>query len=381
MTTPLTIDALLADARHQAGIDDFGDEWFIDALERLIDAINAQACLSEAGAAGAVAHLTGILVNRLRAERDFKAHPEILEQSIERPLVILGLQRTGTTKLQRMLARDERFQHLALWQAMNFAPFPGCAERAARIEAAVQAERHMRANAPEFFATHPMKAMEAEEETMLVAASFMGTSSESRFDIPGFGTWVEYADHTRAYQEMANTLRYLQWQNDAAGKPWLLKTPLHILHLDALLQALPDARIVHLHRDPARTVPSLCRLLYYLRRISSDAVDAKALGAYWLGRLARGTRRYLSIRAQLPADRFLDLRYEDVVADGVACAGRALAHAGLALTSTVERAMRDWECSNAQHKHGAYSYTAEEYGLEDSEIRAAFAGYIDRFDL
>ena len=381
MATLLSINSLLADARHQAGVDDFGDEWFIDTLQRLIDAINTQARLSEAGAASAIAHLTGILVNRLRAERDFKAHPEILDQRIERPLVILGLQRTGTTKLQRMLACDARLQYLPLWQAMNPAPFDGPAERDARIAAAVQAEQHMRANAPEFFASHSMEALQAKEETMLVAAAFMGTSSESRFNIPGFGAWVEHADHTRAYREMANWLRYLQWQNDSAGKPWLLKTPLHILHLDALLQALPDARIVQLHRDPAKTIPSLCRLLYYLQRTCSDTVDALAIGPYWLGRLARGTRRFLSIRAHLPEDQFLDLRYEEVVADGIACAGQALAHAGLSRTPAAEQAMRDWQRSNAQHGHGTYTYTAEEYGLTDEKIRDAFAGYIDRFDL
>ena len=381
MSVQLNVDSLLADARQQAGVANFGDDWFVEALERQVAAVNSQAGLSEAGTASAAAHLTGILVNRLRAARDFKAHPEILELPIERPLIILGLQRTGTTKLQRMLARDERLQHLALWQAMNFAPFPGPAERDTRIEAALHAEQHMRANAPEFFATHSMEAVQAEEETMLVAASFMGTSAESLFHIPDFGAWVEHADHARAYEEMADYLRYLQWQSGTPGKPWLLKTPLHILYLDALLHALPDARIVHLHRDPVKTIPSLCRLLFYLQRISTDSVDAQALGPYWLGRMARGTARYLTIRAQFPAEQFLDLRYEDVVADGVESARAALAHAGLPLTPAAQQAMSDWERGNQQHAHGSYSYTAEEYGLTEAEIRAAFSSYIERFDL
>jgi hypothetical protein len=379
----LDVESLVAEARTRAGLADFGDEWFREPLGRMLQAAEAEASLSPAGRMGTTEHLVGILVNRLRVQADVTAHPEISSGAIERPIVILGLQRTGTTKLQRLMAVDPRLQHLPLWQAMNVAPFPDAADGGPdpRITVAEQAEQAMREHAPEFFASHAMKAHEAEEETMLVAYSFMGTSGESRLNIPTFGAWVEQADHGRAYAYMVELMRYLQWQNGAAGKPWLLKSPMHLLYPDALLGALPDVLVVHLHRDPVQCIPSLCRLLYHLQRMSSDEIDASALGPYWLGRMARGMDRYLDTRSRHEPDQFLDIPYERVLADGTAVAAEILGRVGLDVPDDVRAAMTARERADVQHQHGTYHYTAEDFGLSDDGIRDAFAGYRQRFGL
>ncbi|MEZ4376333.1 MAG: sulfotransferase, partial [Polyangiaceae bacterium] len=120
---------LLDAARRRTGLGDFGDESFLPALERLLHSIRTESYLTPTGALITRTRLLGVLENRLRLEALYAEHPEIEAQQIREPIVIAGLQRTGTTLLHRLLASHPRLRWLAAWEALSPVPGPGVDRR------------------------------------------------------------------------------------------------------------------------------------------------------------------------------------------------------------------------------------------------------------
>ena len=127
-TISLDAESILAEAREKTGLGDFGDDSFREPMARLLRSLEEEAGLSEVGRGMQRARMVGLLVNRLRAEDHFARFPEILDEEIREPLVIVGLARTGTTMLQRMIASDPRVISLLWWESRNPAPFPEAAD-------------------------------------------------------------------------------------------------------------------------------------------------------------------------------------------------------------------------------------------------------------
>src|SRR5690606_17726786 len=176
---PRTVDGLLAAAQSVAGLDDFGDRYFLKGLNVLVNGLEKEALLNEMGVQINFGGIINLLVNRLRYVRDVKQHPEILEEKIVQPIVILGLPRTGTTKLQRILSADPQVQSMLYWRTINPAPFPGeqPGNPAARIETALAVEKMLAEQFPGWMARHPTEALEPDEELHLMQGSFEGLVS------------------------------------------------------------------------------------------------------------------------------------------------------------------------------------------------------------
>ena len=235
---------LLDEAQRRAGSSDFGDPAFHEPMQRLLHALEREAELHEQGRLGQLERIVGLLVNRLRTEEHVRRHPEILEQRIRAPIVIVGLARTGTTMLHRMLASDPRLHALLWYESRQPAPHPG-AEASAPDPRIADAEREVEAMlgaSPDLIAAHPMDALAPDEEIMLVEHAFLSTNPEAFCRIPSFAAWREAQDLTPGYAYLDRLLRFLQWQKrrrGEAGERWILKTPFHLGHMDALFRAFP----------------------------------------------------------------------------------------------------------------------------------------------
>ena len=105
----LAPEKLLAEARRETGLSKFDGPAIEEPLERLTRALRTEARLNDVGVHTWHARLLNTLTTRLRARDWFVRHPEILEEQLPPPVVILGLARTGTTLLHRLLASDPRF--------------------------------------------------------------------------------------------------------------------------------------------------------------------------------------------------------------------------------------------------------------------------------
>ena len=310
------------------------------------------------------------LATRLRIEDWHRHHPEMSALQIRRPVVIVGLPRTGTTLLQRLLAADPRNRALRSWEALEPAPVgtPGGPERKRRVGRATMAERALKWMAPDFFAVHPVEALAPEEEVLLLDLSFRSTVPEATLRVPSFARWLETQDQAPAYRYLVRALQLLTWQEaprEDEGGHWVLKTPHHLEWLDVLLDTFPDALVVWTQRDPKTVAASFCSMLAHGRGVFSDEVDPLEIGREWTRKSERMLGRGREVRARLGDASFMVVAYEDLVADPIAIARAIAARRGSTLSAEAERAMRSFLAVQQQHRHGVHRYDARDFGLED----------------
>lgn len=376
-------DAILADASAATGLDDFGDDSFREPLKVLLNALETEANLTLAGRAGQYERLRNLLINRLKVEGWISRHPEILDEKIEAPVVIVGLQRTGSTYLHRILASDTRFYAPLWYEVRNPAPdldwdFVSKDSRITAAEAEVAAM--LEAN-PELAAIHPMDPVAADEDIMLLEHSFMSTMPDAFCNVPSYGQWNDSHSNLPAYRYLKRLLQCLQWQKKRRGQQaqrWLLKTPHHLHHCATLLEVFPDAQILQTHRDPLQTIPSAASMNYNLWIMLSDDVDPKVVGEQWAGKFARGTRHTMAVRDQHP-EAFLDVWYKDTVSDPLKVVERVYQFIGMPLTDAAREAMETYREANRRESRPSHDYTLEQFGFTEEGLKGMFAKYRERY--
>lgn len=379
---PKTVPNLLAAARATAGLEDFGDPHFMKGLEVLVRGFREEAGLSAVGEQMAYGGLLNMLVNKLRYVDDIKRHPQILDERITRPVVILGLPRTGTTKLLRLLATDPGSQAMIYWRMMNPAPFPDeePGNPVGRIEAARAAVAMLSEQFPGFIARHPTEAEQPDEEVLLMQGSFEHVVTWLFARMPSFYDHAMNGDPRPQFRYLHSQMQYLQWQDGGArGRHWVLKSPCHTGFIDVLLETFPDAVLVHCHRDVNALLPSIAGLVEEMRRIHSDHVDRRLLGDDMLAYFGRLMDRYLVLREHLPPDRVIDVRYEDVLNDATGVVRRVFDRLGRQLDADGIARIAAWEEQRPAHYLGHYTYSAADYGYAPGTIDRRFAAYNARF--
>ena len=379
---PKTVDGLLAAACAASGLEDYGDRHFLTGLGHFIDALPGNAHLNALGEQMVYGGVINQLVNRLRYVRDVKRHPQILDQKIVQPIIVLGLPRTGTSKLQRVLSADPQVQRMDYWRVTNPAPFPDeePGNPKGRIEAALAVEQMLTAQFPGWMARHPTEALEPDEELHLMHGSFECMISWLFARTPGYYDYISRCDQRPMYRHLHAQMQYLQWQDGGArGRPWIMKSPVHINALDVLLETFPDAVLVHCHRDLQKVLPSFASLIEEARKIGSDQVDPRVVGNEMFDYWATALDRYLIVRDTLPTDRILDVQFEEVVGDIVGVIRRIFGRAGRVLTPQALAAFKACEASRPEHHWGTYTYSAASYGYTPQRIDERFAEYRRRF--
>jgi hypothetical protein len=334
---PFDEAALLADACEATGLTDFGDDAFRAPLHVLLASL-ADAPLNAIGTAILRGSIRHGLVTRLRAVDWFTRHPEIADERIDGPLVVVGMMRSGTTLLQRVLARDPRHYCALGWEIGKPSPRPGTRwdEPDPRIADGEVRSEQMREFAPELAAIHPSDAHEADEEIVFLADAFLSHVPEASCHVPAYRSWLDEQDFTPAYEYLRRMLQFLQWQKKQRGQRrdrWVLKTPAHLGYLDTLFSVFPDAHVIHTHRSPLETIPSGANLNFTLWRMYADDPDPAEVGRQWIERMAWATRRGMAARDGLPdvGSRFTDVWYRDALSDPIAQVERIYDAIGLEL--------------------------------------------------
>lgn len=380
----LDVDNLLAAARKKSGYEQFGDNAFMPALQKLLQSIDDEANLHPFGRWVVRGRIIHALVLRARVHALIEQNPEILYEDIKAPLVIAGLQRTGTTMLHRLLAADPNLRSLKSWEALN--PLPLKNEKAddpsPRLREARVAENGLKYLAPEFFKIHPVEAEAPEEDVLLLEYSFMSQVPEAMYNVPAYANWLKTQDHQPAYEYLKTLLQVLQWSDGrmSQSKRWVLKTPAHLEQMDKLLQVFPDAKVIQTHRDPFRTVGSYSSMLAHGQGVFTDEVDAVAVARHWLDKNAAALAKTNQVRASHP-EAFIDAWYDQLIKDPMKEVERIYTFAGMELTEDVRSVMAASRRSNRKDKHGKHSYKLEDFGLNEALIRQAYADYIKVFDI
>jgi hypothetical protein len=377
---PLEEQGMLQAACRRARADDFGDDSFREPLRHLLDSLESESRLKPLGRIGARTDLTQMLVNRLTLERDRAAHPAIAEEDIRRPLFITGLPRTGSTFLHGLLAQDPDNRVPLHWQTREPSPPPtGPSDEERRVRRAERQIRIFYRLAPEFRRIHPVAARMPEECVVILSHAFLSFQFSSTFLVPSYQSWLEEQDLTPAYRLHRRFLQHLQWRRP--GRRWVLKAPPHLPGLDALFAVYPDANVVMTHRDPTEVVASVSSLHHVLRRAFCRGIEARDVGPEVTEMLAGDIRRGLAARdgGVAAAERFLDVRYADLVHDPMAVARRIYQHFEMALGGDAEARMRAYVAASPKDQHGVHEYSLEQFALDERTEAARYAAYRARF--
>jgi len=379
-------ESIIAEAQEKAGLTDFGDESFRVPMRMLLKAMKEEARLNEIGIVSQRARIVGFLTTRLMAEDYFKRYPEILQEEIGPPMVIVGLGRTGTTMLQRLIACDPRVYSVLWWESRLPAPLPGSenlkpGEIDPRIIDAEAEVNAMIEGVPDLVAMHPIAAQEPDEEIMLLENSFYSTTPEAMVNIPSYSAWLEQQDQLVSYEYLKKMLQFLQWQkkrNGITGERWVLKSPHHLGFLDLLFKVFPDATVIQTHRDPLETIPSWASLIYTLRKLASDSADPLEVGRQWGAKMKRVMKQTLAVR-DASIGRYVDVWYMDILKDPITQVRAIYQSIGLELTPKAEKRMTQWTIDHARDKRPVHHYTLEEFGFTEEGLKQDFAEYRERF--
>lgn len=374
---------MLARARAETALDDVGGEEFIEALKVLVNSSNNDGTLSAMGVAAVEDEIHRILINRLRFADDLKKHPEILDEDVSDPIIILGMPRTGTTKLQRMMAADPDVQRLDYWRLLNPAPFPGAPSGVddPRIAAAHEAVAAMHQMIPDWIACHPTAADAVDEEVYLQVFTCKTLITCAARPVPSYKAWLQTQSMRGTYDYTRRLLQYLQWQDGGKrGRPFILKSPVHMGTVDLLIEFFPAATLVFTHRDLCTAFASICRLLESTWGLYADVVDRNEIGRAARDVFLAELNKHLELRDRLGARlRIFDVQYEQIRSDPLGVIGEIYRRAGRELDPERRKAMREWEAANPQHTAGKLDYRLEDYGFTRADVEACCRVYFQRF--
>ncbi|WP_340317893.1 sulfotransferase family protein [Rhizorhabdus argentea] len=380
--TMFAVDDLLATARDRTGLSDFGPDDFLEGLTVLIDGINKSDLIRDDRRKELGERFLNILVNRLWFAQDLKDHPEIEDEDIGSPVIIASLPRTGSTKLQRVLGSSGDFQVLRLWSVSRFARIPNMpnAGKAERIRQTYEYEKWMYDVSPEIAKWHPMHTEEPEEDCFLMESTFRDTLNFGITGVADFMEWLDHADVQPAFDYFVSAIKYLQWQFPSdRHKPWLFKNPFHLGAEARLTQIHKNPRFIITHRDPVKCMPSVTHTMMAVRKMYSQVDTSQHLASEMLEACSRQTVEHIKWRDSNPDVPVLDLSFREVTQGGTAVAKKIYDFLEMDFSEASRANIQAWENRNPRDKHGRTSYSPDEIGMSDAEIRAAFSPYIDRF--
>jgi hypothetical protein len=372
-----TVDDLHASAAKLTGLDDFGsdDDNYREALGVLLESYKREAGLTVLGSKMNRFFLRGALVARLLSESAWKQYPAYADVPVQRPIFVIGLTRTGTTVLHRLLGADPAHQGLQMWLAEFPQPRPPRDTWESNPwyrQLDAQFTQHHEEN-PDYTGLHFMAAYELEECWQLLRQSLHSVSYETLAHLPSYSQWLSQQDWTPSYQRHRRNLQLIGL-NDI-HKRWVLKNPSHLFALDALMATYPDALVIQTHRPVETIMASMCSLAQHTAKEWSTNFTGAQIGADAVETWSRGLERFNTARAKYDSAQFYDVDYHELIADPLGTVAEVYRYFGLPLTDEARQAM---EASHAESQTGPrapkHKYSLADYGLTAEAVKERFAG-------
>jgi Sulfotransferase family len=379
MTTyyPLASTAadLIEQARNLTGID-IEDTDAHEPLSVLIRSLNTEAGLHQEGARRYEQWLLRVLCNRLRMRRDFLQHPEIADQPVTSPLFVYGPPRSGTTKLQKVLAASGDFNWMQFWHTFNPSLITGdpAESQQQRIDEAEEFVRWIEKVTPDAQLGHAAETFEPEEDTFWSDHCLLTPAFNRYVSIPSYLEWMATQDMGHYFRELKKALQYFQWQRiGSPDKRWLLKSPIYPGLEPLIVETFPDASLVMTHRHPYEIVGSGCRLQSAMfPAFTHQPIDYHAL-VPGIGGMLTG---HVHMRKDHPEINILDIKSIDGNQSIMSTLASIYDFIRLPMSAHARANIMQWESDNPMHKKGAFVYTLEQYGVEKKEIDEGFADYL-----
>jgi hypothetical protein len=365
------VDGVVGAAVAQTGLEDFGDDSFREGLELLVASLRDEARPNARGEAFIYARIVTALSQRLQVEDWYRRHPEIDDVEFLPPLIGLGLPRTGSTALSVLLAQDPTIRYLRRWESSQPCPPPSTV---AGPDPRIPLDEHnkvgSRAHVPT--GTHaPMECLE------LMTLDFKSHIFQAFAQIPSYSTWlVEKADLTSTYAYQRRVMKLLSWGEPP--RPWRLKSPSHVLWLDALNEVFPDARFVMTHRDPTDVILSVADLYADIVGGFTDHLDRRYLGQLNVEHWSVGMQRALRFRDDEADKRFYDIDFRAMQADPIHQVRGLYAWLDEPVGDEFESRMRTWWAEAAAEREPSSHADPVAFGIDLDKVRPLFADYVAR---
>lgn len=380
----LSPELAMAAAREQTGLSDFGDMDFMGRLGLIMQQMDNDADLSPMGRTLNFGYCVRNLVQRLRFVELLKAHPEIDQVPMQRPIIIAGLPRSGTTHMLNLISVDQRLRSLPYWESLE--PFPSADEAVAAGDEDPRIQRCRDQLAlqdqimPYFKNMHDMYPEHVHEEVELQFLNFSTMLLENYALMPKWRDHYLAEEQTPHYQYMLRALKALQWMR--GPDRWILKSPQHMENLPALQNVFPDATYVIPHRDPVSVVTSLITMLSYSARMSRKPVKPHVIADYWVDRVERMLQACVRDIDSLPPEQVIHVRFDDFMANDIETIERIYAMAGHPMTEQVRNGMLQYIKDNPRGKYGRVRYDIKrDFGLNRDALYERFSFYTNRFDV
>ena len=227
---------------------------------------------------------------------------------------------------------------------------------------------------PEFQALHELRSDLPVECVTVTQGSFCGFHWSMIVPMEG---WLPDPAVNYAYER-----QFLQvLQHGAGPTQWVLKTPAHLMLLPLLFAEFDDAWVVQTHRDPAKTMPSTVSTTAMIQWLRTDDVDVDRAAQHVQAVFAAGLNGSVDLRTSgaVPAERFVDVHFTELLADPVSTLRAAYARMGRDFTDNHAAAVLDYLAHKPKGKFGVHRYQPEDWGFTAESLREAMAPYIDHF--
>lgn len=365
-------DDIVAAAIRTTGLDDFGDDTHEEGLRVLVEDYSTNAGLTGSGNARMRGMVKGLLVAKLLAQQGLRDHPDADAVTIERPVFIMGLPRSGTTLLQRLLTADPAHQGLEQWLADLPQPRPprDTWDDNPIFSAMQGGYRAFHEANPELAGIHYSDAASHEECWRLLQQAGTSVAFETQAYVPTYSQWLRTADWRPAYERHRRLLQLIGLHD--RDRRWVLKNPSHMVALDTLLEVYPDAIVLVTHRDPVTCVASMCSLAEASTRGTSTVFVGDTIGRTQLDLLQREQEAFEKARSQVPEGQLLDISYSELTTDPVGTVQGVYERFDLGWDEGVAEAVRtELTASREGPRAPKHAYDLADYGLADEQVRQA----------
>eukprot|EP01038_Epipyxis_sp_PR26KG_P015666 gene15666-21190_t len=406
----ITLDKAIKYAMKKTKLTDFADKEFTKTYDIiLLSKAQKSFQYSNLGYISARIEMNMTMVRKLKAVEYFKNCPHVLNTQVRQPIFVLGLPRTGTTFLHRLLSLDPQHRAPACWELLASIPSVATpySSQTANLYAKDRADRQKKiteliatnkkigdgslAHIHEIGADLPEECVLALSDDLplllqLLPAIYLNFLETSQF--------LDHDMFVKAYTGYKKILQVLSYQIGDSEHPkrWCLKCPVHVYFTRAIAKVFPDAKLVWTHRHPVSAVPSLCSLLKSFHQVyyETSSRDDLQLGKAVSIASADGLSKAID---DIPTTKLdcANVIYNELIKDPIGTVEKVYATYGWEITPEFRKNMDEYLIENKKErellklkksKEVLHSYSPKEFGLTEEELSSGdFKKYIDTYKI
>ena len=371
MKEQFAIKSMLKGLDGKLGQDDYSEP-----LEILIHSLNKHNTFNIFGKIA----FNHQLRNRLKTRKYlYELHSNKTLPDLSDPVFVIGLPRSGTTLLFNLLSLDDAHRSPMYWEIMNSFPLPKTLkEKEKKIRKVSRELKLAKTLIPKLRSLHHIRADTPEECEQIATINVRSFVYLCMADIPEYVDYLKNCSFDSVFEWHKKFLQALELN----GKPkrWLLKDPSHIGHLPEILNAYPNAKFIHIHRDPIESVGSFCSLTKNIRSAFSKKVSTEDIGTtvidFWVHNLNKG----IEYRKNIPSHNIVDLSYQEFIKNPLDYIKNSYAHLGFDMTTKTENDIQEYISQDRKKSMSSHNYSLGEFGLTEKKVKDQFRDYMLNYD-